>query len=250
MISILIPIYNGIEFLEEAIISVLNQTFTDWELLIGINGHEVNSNVFFKAKEMENKSNKIKVYDFYKIKGKSATLNSMIPLCKYKYIALLDVDDIWFSKKLEIQSKLFKYNYDVIGSRCIWFGKVNGLIPKLPVGDISNFDFIRKNPIINSSCIIKKELCYWNENGLEDYDLWLRLKRENKKFFNCKKILIKHRIHNNSAFNGKGNNEKVDEILNINGFNSRSEINNYSAKILIPKINSVKKMNMNIFIKY
>jgi teichuronic acid biosynthesis glycosyltransferase TuaG len=247
MISILIPLYNGIEFLDESVNSVIRQTYSEWELLIGVNGHQSNSDIYLRAKEYEKKSDKIRVFDFYDIKCKSTALNEMTKFCNYNYIALLDADDIWFPKKLEVQSKLFKYNFDVIGSRCIWFGNINGLIPKLPTGDISNYDFILKNPIINSSCIIKKELCYWNDNGLEDYDLWLRLKRDRKKFFNCKKILVKHRIHDASSFNSKGNNNKIDSILIDNGFNRRSEINNYSATIVIPKINSVKKMHMKIF---
>jgi len=246
MISILLPLYNGIEFLQESVQSVINQTFPHWELIIAVNGYHPNSEIYLKAKEYENKLNKIRVLDFPNTKGKSNTLNELIKFCNFNYIALLDVDDIWYTKKLEIQSKLFKYNFDVIGSRCIWFGNINGLIPKLPTGDISNYDFIRGNPIINSSCIIKKELCFWNDNGLEDYDLWLRLRRENKKFFNCKKILVKHRIHDKSAFNSKGNNLNVDTILINNGYNRRSEINNHSAKIVIPKINSVKKMHMKI----
>jgi len=246
MISILIPLYNGFEFLEESLNSVLKQSYTQWELLIGVNGFQPNSEIYLKAKEYEKKNDKIHVFDLHYIKGKSNTLNELVKNCKYNYIALLDVDDIWFPKKLEIQSKLFKFNFDVIGSRCIWFGNTNGLIPKLPIGDISNYDFIRGNPLINSSCIIRKELCFWNENGLEDYDLWLRLRRDRKKFFNCRKILVKHRIHNASAFNSKGNNNIVDNILINNGFNRRSEINNHSAKIVIPKINSVKKINMRI----
>jgi teichuronic acid biosynthesis glycosyltransferase TuaG len=247
MISILIPLYNGIEFLEESVNSVINQTFPHWELLIGINGFSPNSNTYLKAKEYEKKSDKIRVFDFYYIKGKSSTLNELTKLCNYNYIALLDVDDIWFPKKLEIQSNLFKYNFDVIGSMCIWFGNKNGLIPKLPTGNISNYDFIQKNPMINSSCIIRKELCYWYEKDLEDYDLWLRLKNNGKKFFNCKKILVKHRIHNASAFNSIGNKNNVDKLLISHGYNSRSEINNYSGKISIPKINKVKKINMKIF---
>jgi hypothetical protein len=60
-------------------------------------------------------------------------------------------------------------------------------------------------------------LCYWNENGIEDYDLWLRLRKQNKKFFNFKEILVKHRIHNASAFNSKGNDNKVDGLLKSYG---------------------------------
>ena len=50
MISILIPIYNGVEFIEESVSSVLNQTYDQWELLIGINGHSQDSEVYKIAK--------------------------------------------------------------------------------------------------------------------------------------------------------------------------------------------------------
>ena len=217
MISILIPIYNGIEFIDESVASILNQTYDKWELLIGINGHPENSEVFKKAKEYENYENtgeRIRVFDFFNSKGKSNTLNEMIQYCRYEYIALLDVDDIWHPQKLEIQSHVFLYNYDVIGSRCIWFGETNGIVPNIPIGDISNFDFRIVNPIINSSSIIKKELCYWSSkwDGIEDYDLWLRLRKSGKTFFNCHEILVRHRIHSSSAFNTKGN-TNVDKLL-------------------------------------
>ena len=221
------PIYNGIEFIEESVISILNQTYDKWELIIGINGHTENSDVYKIAKEYEKNCDKteqsidkIRVYDFYNIKGKSNTLNEMIRHCKYDYIALLDVDDIWHAKKLEVQSHMLN-NYDIIGSNCVWFGERPGIIPTIPIGDISNFDFALVNPIINSSCIIRKELCIWNENGVEDYDLWLRLRKLGKRFFNCKEILVKHRIHNASAFNSKGNDNKVDNLLVSHGFKRR-----------------------------
>lgn len=222
MISILIPIYNGVEFIEESVSSVLNQTYDKWELLIGINGHPQNSDVYKIAKEYENKSNKIKVYDFYTIKGKSNTLNEMVPLCNYNYVAILDVDDIWHPQKLEIQSKALN-DFDVIGSNCIYFGDRPGIVPSIPVGDVTNFDFAIVDPIINSSSITKKELCYWNNiwDGVEDYDMWLRLRKQNKRFYNFNEILVKHRIHNTSAFNAKGNDNKVDSLLLSHGFKSR-----------------------------
>lgn len=246
MISILMPIYNGIEFINESVESVLNQTYDKWELIIGINGHPENSNVYQIAKEYEKKGDKIHVFDFYKIKGKSNALNEMIQFCKYNYVAILDVDDIWYPMKLELQQILLN-SYDVIGSKCVYFDDKPGIIPDIPTGDISNYDFSISNPIINSSSIIRKDLCYWNENGIEDYDLWLKLRKKNKKFFNFKEILIKHRIHSSSAFNSKGNNNKVDSLLMSHGFPSRFEIKNDSAKIKIPKLNTVYKINMNLF---
>jgi glycosyltransferase involved in cell wall biosynthesis len=249
MISILMPIYNGIEFIEESVSSILRQNFDQWELLIGINGHSQNSNVYKIAKEYEKKSNKtlgkIRVFDFYEIKGKSNTLNEMIKYCNYNYVALLDVDDIWHHEKLNVQSQLLNH-YDVIGSKCVWFGDRAGVIPDIPVGDISKFNFSLVNPIINSSSIIRKELCYWNSNwdGIEDYDLWLRLRKQNKKFYNFKEILVKHRIHNSSAFNAKGNDNKVDNLLISHGFKSRAERQNDPTRIQVPQINKIK---MNLF---
>jgi glycosyltransferase involved in cell wall biosynthesis len=214
MISILMPIYNGIEFINDSIPSVIIQSYDKWELIIGINGHPQDSDVYKIAKKYENTFSKIRVYDFYTIKGKSNTLNEMLKYCKYEYVALLDVDDVWHYKKLEIQSNYLQ-NYDVIGSNCVWFGDREGIIPKIPQNDFSNFNFFQVNPIINSSSIIKKNLCYWNEkfDGVEDYDLWLRLRKLNKQFYNCPEILVKHRIHNTSAFNSKGNNDKVKILL-------------------------------------
>jgi glycosyltransferase involved in cell wall biosynthesis len=208
------PIYNGIEFIEESVSSILEQKYDAWELIIGINGHKVDSEVYQIAKEYEKRNSKIVVLDFFEIKGKAKTLNKMLHFCKYNYIALLDVDDIWHPEKLQIQSQLLD-KYDVIGSRCVWFEDRAGIIPQIPVGDISDFNFTLVNPIINSSALIKKKLCYWRKewDGVEDYDLWLRLRKQKCKFYNFEEILVNHRIHEASAFNSKGNHNKVCELL-------------------------------------
>ena len=139
MISILIPIYNGIEFISESVSSVLSQTYEQWELIIGINGHPQDSSVYKIAKEYEKTTDKIRVLDLYEIKGKSNALNEMIKHCSYDYVAILDVDDIWHERKLEFQSQMLN-KFDVIGSRCIWIGDRPGIVPFIPVEDISNFD--------------------------------------------------------------------------------------------------------------
>jgi len=212
MISILMPIYNGIEFIDESVSTILYQTFKEWELIIGINGHPINSSVFLKAKEYE-KDSRIKVIDFHPIKGKSNTLNEMIEHAKYDWISLLDVDDKWLPNKLDSQL-IYMKNYDVIGTQCKYFGDLI-TVPNIPLGDLRNFNFLNVNPIINSSCLVKKELCYWEKSShgmVGDYELWLKLWRQGKNFYNVADIQVLHRIHNDSAFNAKGNNLKVNEI--------------------------------------
>ena len=214
MVSILIPIYNGIEYINESVSSVLEQTYDDWEIIIGVNGHEENSNVYKMAYDYQELDEKIKVLDLFQIKGKSNALNEMIKYCKYEYVAILDVDDIWLPEKLEKQA-VYMNQYDVIGTQCVYFGDIENINPKIPLGDISSSDFTQVNPIINSSVIIKKNLCNWisDFDGVEDYDMWLRLRKQKKTFFNIEEVLVKHRIHKQSAFNSQNQQAKLVQIL-------------------------------------
>jgi len=213
MISILMPIYNGIEFIDESVSSIMNQTIGEWELIIGINGHPPLSDVYMVAKQYELKNNKIRVLDLTDIKGKSNALNVMVQYCTYNYVALLDVDDSWLPRKLEMQ-RYYLNVYDVIGTKCVYFGDLENIVPQIPNGDLSNIDFLSFNPLINSSAIIRKELCFWNAkwDGVEDYDMWLRLNKQGRKFYNLREVLVKHRIHKQSAFNAQGNHLKVEGL--------------------------------------
>lgn len=210
MISILIPIYNGVHYLDQSLPSVLMQTYKDWEVIIGINGHPPNSDIEKKAYNIKNiccehfdhTKDNIKII-YYTTKGKAATLNAMIKDCKYDLIALLDVDDVWHPHKLEKQSAFWN-DYDVVSSKCEYFEDLRGS-PNIPTGDVSNYDFLITNPIINCSAIIRKELCDWDTTdeclGIEDYELWLRLRLQNKTFYVLAENLSYHRVHKTSFFN-------------------------------------------------
>ena len=198
MITILMPVYNGIEFIDQSVSSILCQKYQNWELIIGINGYNENSIQYQNATKF--KCDKIKVLDLFTINNKATALNKMIDYAKYDWISLLDVDDKWKPEKLLKQIKYLD-NYDVIGTKCKYFGNKRN-IPKIPVGDLKDFNFKQYNPIINSSCLIKKEYCWWDSTSpAEDYELWLRLKEQNCSFYNVPEILVLHRIHGKSFFN-------------------------------------------------
>ena len=210
MISILMPIYNGIEYIGDSVSSILAQTFTDWELIIGVNGHEPMSIVYLIAKQYEKHAN-VKVLDLHGVRGKSNALNEMVKRCRYDYVALLDVDDVWYPYKLEKQTEYLN-RYDVIGTNCLYFGDRN-MVPRLPLGDLDAADFFEYNPVINSSVVIRKELCWWDSRfDVEDYELWLRLRKGGKTFYNLADILTQHRIHTRSAFNTKDHSAQIAEI--------------------------------------
>ena len=209
------PIYNGIEYLDESIYSIKSQTMDAWELIIGVNGHPPNSIVFQMAKRHE--SSKIRVLDLTECHGKSEALNAMVPHCQYDWIALLDVDDIWSPDKLQIQ-KGFTDSYDVIGSHARFFGNRGGQ-PWIPLNDITHYNFKTLNPIVNSSVLLRKPLAHWdnaNTHGHEDYQLWLELRYHSLtpiRFYNCPDILVGHRIHSTSAFNSRGNSQSARELV-------------------------------------
>ncbi len=207
-VSILIPLYNGIEFLQNCLDSIKRQTHEDWEIIIGVNGHDQNSDVFIQAKKHE--SDKIRVIH-YQTRGKPNTMNAMVSDATHDIVCLLDVDDWWDPTKLADQLR-FIDEYDVVGTHCYYIRnrRISGQ-PRIPVGEIK--DFISCNPMISSSLMLHKADCRWNDVILDDYDLVLRLASENKRFYNVHKQLVYHRLHNQSAFNSKGNHRYVKETV-------------------------------------
>lgn len=222
-ISILLAVYNGEKFIKESIDSILNQTYSNFELLIGFNGTNDNS----KAIVNQYQDDRIKAYDFKEDKGKAKTLNKLLPLCKYDWIAIQDDDDIWMPKKLELQIE-FTNNYDVIGTSCQYINTESVYIGHPSISH-NHDDIIKKslagdNQIINTSAIFKKEKAIevggWDENidGIEDYDFWLKLISIKCKFININKTLLCHRLHNNSNFNTKKYdlNQLIKKYNNVN----------------------------------
>lgn len=218
MVSILIPIYNGVEFLRESLASIEAQTFQDYEVLLGVNGWPANSDVFQMANAMVAASGiakKARVLDLVGAKGKSEALNALTKEACGSWIALLDVDDLWHPQKLEIQMR-YKESADILGTAAIYFGEQEGQ-PRIPFGDVSQEDFWKVNPLLNSSVVLRKELAAWNPENriLEDYELWLRLRYTPRptplRFWNCPEVLLKHRIHRQSFFNNN-NRDFVGEL--------------------------------------
>lgn len=210
-VTVLIPLYNGIEYLEQSVKSVVNQTYKRWQLIIGINGHDKGSDIEKQAHNIVNGLNDDDTYDIlvkcYNTKGKAPTLNKMVEDAKYDHIAILDVDDYWVPEKLELQAPYLK-TYDVVGGKCEYFGDKSGS-PTIPIGDFSSrHNIFEYNPVINSSVIIHKKAAIWDDEhyvpavtGLDDYSLWFKLFYLKRKFYNLDKVLCHHRVHAESAFN-------------------------------------------------
>lgn len=217
MISVLLPVYNGEKFVDESIKSVLNQTFKDFELLIGFNGTVDNSKKIAEAID----DSRIRIFDYGTDKGKPKTLNKLLNESKYDIIALQDDDDLWDCEKLELQLPLIK-DHDIVGSQIMYideegyhptkFGRGPNLLTNSESISASMLNL--QNNIANSSSLIKKQPLIdvegWDESmpALEDIDLWIRMAKRGYKFINSEKILVLHRIHETSNFNAQKWDEK------------------------------------------
>jgi len=208
-ISVLIRLYNGIEFLEESLRSVLDQTYANWEVLIGINGHgPTGGEVLVRALQIASSSAKgdprIRVINFPFVKGGAEAMNVLAKEAASDWVAILDVDDKWHPDKLMEQvlsSRSLMLTPDVIGTQCEYIGDMKGR-PRIPLGYIDVNYFKMDNPIVNSSVLIRKSLLHYTDLfNLDDYDLWCRLALNNKVFYNIDSVLTYHRVHKNSFYN-------------------------------------------------
>jgi glycosyltransferase involved in cell wall biosynthesis len=139
------------------------------------------------------------------INNKAKSLNDLMKQVTTEWVALLDADDIWLPEKLQEQVNIINKNeYEVIGTRCIYFGN-RGSSPSIPLRILTRGCSLRGNPLINSSVVLKSKHANWLETAKIhiDYELWLRLDLERVKMYNIPKILVRHRIHNSSFFNSQ-----------------------------------------------
>lgn len=203
-ISVLMPVYNAEKFLREAIDSILNQTFKDFEFLI-INDGSTDSS---KKIILSYKDPRIKYFENKKNIGVAKTLNKGLRLVKGKYIARMDADDISHSNRLHLQVNLLDQypNCSLIASKVDTIddsGKILGTWVTDLLDTYSNDQIRNQLPISNClahpsivfrSRIIK--MYYYNEGqhrGIEDYELWLRLANEGYRIEKIDKPLLLYR---------------------------------------------------------
>ena len=114
MISVIMPLYNNEKYVIEAIKSVINQTYKNWELIIINDASTDNSeNVVEKFLE-EQVDPRIRFINLEENKGVSFARNLGIKESKGEYISFLDSDDLWDAKFLELSYAKIKENYKLV----------------------------------------------------------------------------------------------------------------------------------------
>jgi teichuronic acid biosynthesis glycosyltransferase TuaG len=207
LVSILTPVYNGIEYLPECVESVLKQTYTAWEMIVAINGHGEDGGAVYQQALTCCGDPRIRVIvQGPEVKGKVASLREAMSLVNGDWICVLDCDDMWDATKLEVQVEAMKgeaRGAAVIGTGCRYFGELTHS-PPLKYGFLTFADLLDCNHVVNSSSMIHRTWCHWRPVfAMDDYDMWLRVGLIGGRIYNVAQCLVSHRVHASSAFNSK-----------------------------------------------
>lgn len=241
-------VYNGQAFLKQAIESILNQTFTDFEFIIINDGSKDNSlNIIQHYTD-----SRIVLLNNETNLGLIASLNNGIAIAKGSLIARMDADDIALPDRLFNQHQYFQNN-----PNCKIIGGNYSILSKNKIINF-NHNFTNgqlKTILLFSTCFMHPLVMFkkcsdtiYNENfkHVEDYELWTKLATKYELGF-CKQKLIIYRSHNQqiSVLNNEIQLQKSSQIrqnyLNALGFkfsNEQLEIHN-----LIGNNNFIKNIN-------
>ena len=208
-LSVVMPVYNAGEYLQEAIDSVLNQSYKDFEFIIINDGSVDNSESIIlnygdkRIRYISNEFNRGIVY----------SLNKAVESSNGHYIARMDQDDIAHKKRFEFQLKAFDDNFNLIVCGT-WYTSIykNRFLNnnRLPVNDGQiKAQLLFGNPICHPSVMFRKKI--WTDHlgyseediNCEDFGLWSRAAVSGE-FYNLPMFLLKYRIHDTNMSKSKG----------------------------------------------
>ncbi len=182
LISVIIPVYNGEKTIKDTIESVLNQTFSDLELIVINDGsQDATSEIVNRIREP-----RLKFFS-YPNAGLAASRNRGISLAVGEFISFIDADDLWTPDKLESQFNALQVNAQaaVAYSWTDWidesgqFLRPGGYI--IANGNVYEQllkrDFIEggSNVLIRTQALAEVGGFDESLNAVEDWDMWLRL---------------------------------------------------------------------------
>lgn len=196
-ISIIMSCYHSnLEYLEEQIDSIVNQTEKDWELLIYNDGQEDNE----EFEHFINKytlTKKVYYYDEGHL-GCTKAYNYLLQRAKGEYVCMCDHDDIWEPRKLEIEKKYLDEHPDV---DCVfgwlhWFGDKE----KIETFHISDEDVSKElyfwQPIKNPTAMFRKDRFGEFDSPFDfGMDFWFWAKHKDRHYHLIEKVLVNYRRH-------------------------------------------------------
>ena len=251
-ISVIMPVYNANEeWLREAVESILNQTYTNFEFII-IDDGSTNETLDILA-EYASKDARIKV-----IKGEhhgvSNALNKGLKTAQGEFIARMDCDDISLPDRFEKQINFLKQNPDIsiVGCNIVLFPKEKFMTYHENVGLL---DVLRYCPLAGATVMMRNEMLAkyqlkYNEEykTAEDYELWSRAVKY-VKISNINDILYRYRINPNGNSKNEALNSNAEKLKHalMNHLTSDMSMQNKIWDILEQETYSKLKFSKKLF---
>ena len=250
LVSIIMTCYNGEPFLYEALKSIINQTYSNWELIFYDNKSIDKSEKIIK----DFKDKRIKYFKSNKLVNLGTIRKLAFNECKGKFISFLDVDDYWTKFKLQKQIEKFEINenIDVLYSNYykVENQEINEVKKLLHRGNCQNqiiSSYINGAPLtawltlmIKKSVIDKLEYSFdENTHIASDFDLIIRLSSFCYFDYN-NEYLGYYRLHQKNE--SKSKKKEIDELIYI--------INKYQKDKLISSIFFYKNFAYKLYIRY
>ncbi len=207
LVSVIMPAYNADKFIGEAIESILNQSYKNFELIVIDDGSSDRTLEIIESF----KDDRLFIFCNEKNKGISYTTNRGIRKTNGKYIALMDDDDIAESNRLKIQVDYMEKHpqIDILGGRTTYIDEKGEL---LDYGGIPRYnpnyikavllfncmDFMNSTAMIKKDFIVKNNLLF-EENcfGMQDFKFYIKSSKIGK-ISAVNEFVLKHRIHENN----------------------------------------------------
>lgn len=248
--SIIVPAYNASRYIEKTLVSVFQQTFRSYELIVVDDGSSDST-----VSIVETIFGRFQQFECHLVKnvhqGIAATRNSGIRMARGEWVAFLDADDLWYPEKLR-----HIYEYLCVHPKCRWIchdevcvsadgqRRVNRYGPRAGYEQL----LFEGNCLSTSATAVRRtclsEVGYFAENmdfnGVEDYELWLRLSRTVKAEF-LPEILGEYFVHGGGISSSIEN--QTTHTLNVithhftesfpnGGLETRIRFERHKAKIL------------------
>jgi glycosyltransferase involved in cell wall biosynthesis len=208
-ISIIIPIYNAENFIQETLISVSNQTFKNFEVLLLDDGST--DNTLSILENYVKIDNRFKVFTQSNI-GKPRSTNKLATLAKYDWICLLDHDDLMRNDKLQYQILFHNNNnIDASSSNCLYIDEFGNFCGKQKYFGLSNIKELNERVsnkdlvICAYSGLLISKYKFLNIGGLRnefwpacDFDFINRFIESGNKLLIINEYLMSYRVHKSS----------------------------------------------------
>ena len=245
LVSVVMPVYNEEEFLMEAIQSILNQTFKQFEFII-VDDYS-SDRTYSIMQEASLLDERIKILKNTSIKNNNSAANFGILHARGRYIARMDSDDIALPDRLQKQVDFLESNQEigVCGTLYACYDRrmENCLTPRSNeplyheeikiTTQIFGWRGIIMHPtsMIRSDCFehlyYKTDLPYG-----QDGNLWLRMLEAGVQFANIPEILLKRRLHSRQVTRQYENKHTIEQRARVEYYLQKMCKNDYSAELL------------------